>query len=144
MNQHFVKTSIVMILSSVLLYYSVAWAVLRCFHHDDGAGMEMETPVFYAGLHQNFFTSPSNHPKADIGCMDSNYHTETLAGSSAPSQLNISTIDVTSHVNGFLTLYDVPEAATENLWRTAVFDGGFSFTFPTDSPRYLSLSVLRI
>jgi hypothetical protein len=143
MNQHFVKTSVVMILSSVLLYYSVAWAVLRCLHDEDRAGTE--TAVSYAGLHQSdFFTSPLNDPKADVDCMGSNYHTETLAGSSSPSQLNILTIDITSHVNGFLTLHGVAEAATESLSRTAVFNRGFTRTFPTDSPRYLSLSVLRI
>ena len=142
MNRHFVKTSVVMILSSVLLYYSVAWAVLGCFHGEDRAGTETVLP--YAGLHQDFFASPSNHPQADIDCVGLDYHTESLAASLGPSQLNISTIDVTSHVNGFLTLHGVAETATECLWSTAVFDRGSTFTFPTDSPRYLYLSVLRI
>ena len=140
---HGLRTFFAALISSVLVYYSVAWAVLRCVHDEDRAGTE--TAVSYSGLPESdFFTSPSNHPKADIDCMGSNYHTETLAGSSGPSQLNILTIDITSHVNGFLTLHGVAEAATENLWRTAVFDRGSTFTFPTDSPRYLSLSVLRI
>ena len=139
---HGLRTFFAALISSVLVYYSVAWAVLRCVHDEDRAGTE--TVVSYSGLQSDFFTSPLNQAKADIDCMGSNYHTETLAGSSVPNQLNILTIDITSHVNGFLTLHGVAEAATENLWRTAVFDRGSTFTFPTDSPRYLSLSVLRI
>ena len=127
---HGLRTFFAALISSVLVYYSVAWAVLRCVHDEDRAGTE--TAVSYSGLQQS-------------DCMGSNYHTETLAGSSVQNQLNILTIDITSHVNGFLNLYGVAEAATENLWRTAVFDRGSTFTFPTDSPpRYLSLSVLRI
>jgi len=141
---HGLRTFFAALISSVLVYYSVAWAVLRCVHDEDRAGTE--TAVSYSGLQQSdFFTSPLNQAKADIDCMGSNYHTETLAGSSVQNQLNILTIDITSHVNGFLNLYGVAEAATENLWRTAVFDRGSTFNFPTDSPPcYLSLSVLRI
>jgi len=144
MKHSFLKTFVVSLLAIVLLYYSVAWAVLRCLHDEDHAGTE--TAVSVAGLHQSdFFSAPPNHPKADIDCMGSSYHTETLAGSSAPSQLNILTADVTSRVNGFLTLHGVAaETATENLWRMALFDRGSTLPFPTDSQRYLSLSVLRI
>jgi len=144
MNHRFLKTFVVSLLAIVLVYYSVAWVVLRCLHDEDHAGTE--TAVSVAGLHQSdIFSSPLNHPKADIDCMGSNYHLETLAGSSGPTQLNISTADIGSRVNGFLTLHGVAaETATENLWLMALFDRGSRLPFPTDSPRYLSLSVLRI
>ncbi|HEY7560038.1 MAG TPA: hypothetical protein VIH18_35110 [Candidatus Binatia bacterium] len=142
MNHGFLKTFVVSLIAIVLVYYGVAWAVLRCFHDEDETGAEAAVSV--DGLHQgNFVPSRGKHPKADIECMGSNYHTETLAGSSAPSQTNILIADVISHVNAFLTLHDVAEAATENLWLAALFDRGSTLLFP-GSPRYLSLSVLRI
>lgn len=143
MNHRFLKTFVASLIAIVLVYYSVAWAVLRCFHDEDHAGTE--TAVSVAGLYQSdFFSSPLKHPKADIDCVGSNYHTETLAGSSVPTKLNILTADVTSRVNGFLPLHGVAEAATENPWLMALFHRGSTLPFLTDSPRHLSLSVLRI
>jgi hypothetical protein len=142
MNHGFLKTFVVSLIASVLVYYGVAWAVLRCLHEDDTGA---EASVSGDGLHQgNFVPSRGKHPKADIGCMDSNYHTETLAGSSAPSQINILIADVISQVNTFLTLHGIADAPTENLWLAALFNRGSTLTFLADSPRYLSLSVLRI
>jgi hypothetical protein len=143
MNHRFLKASVASLIAIVLVYYSVAWAVLRCSHAEDHTGTE--TSVLVAGMQQkNFSPSPLNHPKADIDCMRSSYHTQTLAGSSAPSQMKILTADVTSRVNEFLTLNDIAEAASENRWLTVLFDRGSTFPFPTHSRRYLSLSVLRI
>jgi hypothetical protein len=130
------------IISTVLVYYSVAWAVLRCFHDEDHSSTD--TAVSVAGLHQSdFFTSPLDRSKADIGCKDWNYHTETLAGSSSPSQLRTLTTNI-MQVTGFLALDDNAEVAIENLWLRALFDRASTLPFPTASPRYLSLSVLRI
>lgn len=142
MSRHFIKTSVVTILSSVLLYYSVAWAVLRCFDHEDETGAQ--TAISADGLHHaDFAPSHIDHPKAHIGCMGSNYHTETLAGSSSPSQLRTLTTNITQ-VTGFLALEGNGEVALENLWLRAVFDRASTLPFPTASPRYLCLSVLRI
>jgi hypothetical protein len=47
-------------------------------------------------------------------------------------------------VTGFLALDDNAEVAIENLWLRALFDRASTLPFPTASPRYLSLSVLRI
>lgn len=140
MNRHFLKTSVVTILSSVLLYYSVAWAVLRCFDHEDETGSQ--TAISADGLHHaDFVPSHIEHPKAHIGCIGSNYHTETLAGSSSPSQLRTLTTNITQ-VTRFLALEDNGQVAIENLWLR--FDRASTLPFPTASPRYLSLSVLRI
>jgi hypothetical protein len=142
MDRHPVKTSVVMILSSLLLYYSVAWAVLRCFDHEDETGAQ--TAISAGGLHYaDFAPSHVEHPKAHIGCMGSNYHTETLAGSSSPSQLRTLTTNITQ-VTGFLALEGNGEVASEYLWLRALFDRASTVPFPTASPRYLSLSVLRI
>jgi hypothetical protein len=143
MNRRFLKISVASVIAIVLVYYSVAWAVLRCPHAEDHTGSE--TAVSVADMHQRDFSLwPPNHPRADIECLGSNYHTETLAGSSAPSQMKTLTADVTSRVNEFLTLHGSAETASDDLWLTAPFDRGSASTFPIDSPRYLSLSVLRI
>ena len=142
MNRHFVKTSLVTVLSSILLYYSVTWAVLRCFDHEDETGAQ--TAISAAGLHHaDFVPSHIEQPKAHIGCMGSNYHTETLAGSSSPSQLRTLTSNITQ-VTGFLALEGNADVALENLWLRALFDWASTLPFATASPRYLSLSVLRI
>lgn len=143
MNHRYLKTFVVSLIAIVLVYYSVAWAVLRCSHDEDHIGTE--TAVSVEGLQQRHFVpSHVKHPKADIDCMGSNYHTETLAGSSAPSQLRTLTANITSQVTGFLALQGSAEVAIENLWLWALFDRGSTLPFPTHSPRYLSLSVLRI
>ena len=141
MNRHFVKTSVVMILSSVLLYYSVAWVVLRCFHDIDETGTETAVSD---SLHQRHFASSHvQHPNADIDCMGLNYHTETLAGSSAPLQVRSLTA-MTSQVPGSFAVHNIGELAVENRWLRALSDRGSTLTFPTDLPRYLSVSALRI
>jgi hypothetical protein len=76
--------------------------------------------------------------------MGSNYHIETLAGSSAPTQVNSLTAPITSRVNGLLTLRGAEEGTTDNLWLAALFDRGSTLPFSTDSSRHLSLSILRI
>jgi hypothetical protein len=142
MNRRFLKTSLVTVLSSVLLYYSVAWAVLRCFDHEDETGAQ--TAISAGGMHHaDFAPSHIEHPTAHIGCIGSNYHTETLAASSSPSQLRTLTTNI-MQVTGFLALDDNAEVAIENLWLRALFDRASTLPFPTASPRYLSLSVLRI
>ena len=143
MNRYSVKTSVVLILSSVLFFYSVAWAMLTCFHHEDETGTA--TAVSADDLHQRHF-APSHvkHPKADIDCMGSNYHTETLAVSSAPSQVRTPTANITSQVPGFFAFQNNAEVAIENRWLWTLFDRGSTLPFSTDLPRYLSLSILRI
>ena len=143
MNHRLVQTFSASVLSMLLLYYSVAWAVLRCVHDEDR--VVTETSVSVAGLHQSdFLTSPLIHPDADIECMGLTYHTETLARPSGLRQLTFLSADITSRANGLLILHDVAEPATKNLWRSALFDHSSTLLFPTHTPRYLSLSVLRI
>lgn len=143
MNHRYVNNFVISLIAIVLVYYSVAWAVLRCFHDEDHTGTE--TAVSVEGPHQRHFVpSHVKHTKADIDCMGSNYHTETLAGSSTPSQLRTLTANIAPQVTGFLTLQGSAELAIENLWLWALFDRGSTLPFPTHFPRYLSLSVLRI
>lgn len=142
MNHRLLQTLFAPLLSVLLLYYSVAWVVLRCFDHEDETGTQ--TVISTDGLHQaDFRPSHIEHPDADIACMGSNYHTETLAGSSSPSQLRTLTSNITQ-VTRFLALEGNADVALENLWLRALFYRASTLPFPTASPRYLSLSVLRI
>jgi hypothetical protein len=45
MNHGFLKTFVVSLIAIVLVYYGVAWAVLRCFHDEDETGAEAAVSV---------------------------------------------------------------------------------------------------
>lgn len=83
---HLGKSSLAAILSSLLLYYSVAWAVLKCFHHENESGAVAAVLVKLVGERQ-FVPLLVPQSGTDLDCVGSNYHTETLAGSSVPSRL---------------------------------------------------------
>jgi hypothetical protein len=130
MNRPFIKTSVVAIVSLVLLYYSVAWAVLRCFHDEHQTNSEMTL-------------SAERHDK-DFNCAGRDYHTEQLAESSSLSQLQRLTVNITSHGNEFLRWQNVAGEHATVLWLRALFDRVSPPICPFQSPRYLSLSSLRI
>ena len=69
---------------------------------------------------------------------------EPLASASAPNQPASITGKIDSHVNGLPVLHDDVDMASVNLWVFALFKRVSTLTFPISSPRYLSLSVLRI
>src|SRR4026207_1470607 len=83
MNRHRLKIVLVSVISFVLLYYSVAWAVLRCFHVE---GQEKHSVALEIGERGSNLASP-NDVHEHLDCMGSNYHTESLAGSSIPSEI---------------------------------------------------------
>jgi hypothetical protein len=126
----FNKIFVVMIVAPVLLYYSVAWAVLRCSHdeeHSDHAGsMISGDPVHL-----------------DFECVGPNVHTETMAETSSPPQLDRLMPEVTRHVNNFLTLQSLLGAAATDFWLRAVFERSRSLGFLIGLPSYLFLTVLR-
>lgn len=143
MNHSSLKACVVSFLILVLLYYSAAWSVLGCFHHED---VRFSEPTLSdADLHiSQFLLSPRHHANAHLDCTGANYHTETLASSSFLSKLRPSTFDVTPSANDSLTLQRVGRAAVESVRLRAVFDPGSVFQISTDSPLYLSISVLRL
>jgi hypothetical protein len=143
MNRPFIKTSVVAIVSLVLLYYSVAWAVLRCFH--DEHQINSEVILSDVDRHdKDFFLSSPSHAHAYLDCMGPEYHIESLAESSSLSKLQRLTVNITSHGNEFLRWQNVAEEHATVLWLRALFDRVSPPIWPFQSPRYLSLSTLRI
>jgi len=142
MNRPFLKTSTVAIVSLVLFYYSVAWAVLRCPHQENHSDYEL------AFSNISSYTAEaslplSSHNQTNLDCPGLNYHTEFLAGPAAGSELIRLTRDIPSHANISLALSGVERDRAEYISLKAVFDKSSSPNFLIDLPRYLSLSVFR-
>ena len=131
MSRYFFKGLVAIVVSFVLLYYSVAWAVLACSHHEEDPGHEIALVDGY-GVSLN------------LECIDSDYHTELMAGSSSPSELHRLKLDIAPNANGFLTHRTVSGQGAGDVWLRAVFEILSPLSFPIGSPRYLSLSTLRI
>ena len=136
MSRKYIKTGLISLLAFVLLYYSAAWAVLRCFHDEDHS---TEAGVVSGGdLHAKAVYFPfSHHAQADLDCLGSNYHTESLAGPSLPTELHRLTNRLTSRVADDLTLLGLAADGSRGIRLSPVI-------FQTHPPRYLSLSVFRI
>jgi hypothetical protein len=131
MNHHLLKSLVAMVVAFVLLYYSVAWAVLRCSH--DGDDSDHEVALLNGDpVHLN------------LECVGPDYHTESMAGSSSPSQFDRLMPEVTRHVNDFLTLQTGSGDAASDVWLRAVFETSPSLAFLIGLPSYLFLSILRI
>lgn len=134
------KVFIIALITGVLMHYSVAWAVLECFHTEDENETETAVSIAEAYLASTLL----NHLKTNIQCIGSEYRIEPLASASAPNQPASITGKIDSHVNGLPVLHDDVDMASVNLWVFALFRRVSTLTFPISSPRYLSLSVLRI
>lgn len=133
------KIFLIALITGVFVHYSVAWAVLECFHVEEN---DTEAAVSAGELY--LASSVPSHLKTHIQCIGSEYHIEPLAASSAPNQPSSVTGDIGSRMNRLSSSYDGVEIATTNLWLSALFERGATLIFPISSPRYLSLSVLRI
>jgi|SoiMethySBSTD1v2_1073268.scaffolds.fasta_scaffold70871_2 hypothetical protein len=142
MNRSILKTSISSFIALVLVYYSVAWAVLRCSHDEDFANTATavsDGSAHTAGSSYSFQGQDGAH----LDCMGSDYHTETLGGFSAPLQQRLLSTDIASRVTDLSILHGAGTAESGNHWRRALSDGA-ARAHPIGPPRYLSLSVLRI
>lgn len=131
MNRPLFKRTALLGISLALLYYSVAWAVLRCPHQENHQGHEIA--VYEPG--------PS-HRHVNLDCTGPRYHTEFLAGPSTNSELLRLTRGVASH-GIFVGFSGFALNQIEDVWRIALSDQVSSAALPFDLPRYLSLSVLR-
>lgn len=140
MNRHRLKIFLVSVISFVLLYYSVAWAVLRCLHVEGQEKYQVALDIGERG--SNLASRNDVHDYLD--CMGSNYHTESLAGSTVSSELRQQMRDVSARANVLLPLSTMPHDQTLEVWLSAVFDKVSSPPFSIDLPRYISLSVLRL
>ena len=143
MNRPALKSLVVSFVSLVLLYYSAAWAVLRCLHDDDHSDLSVTLSENGARPEDSYVPFPIDAP-ASLDCIGYDYHAESLAGPSSSSQLPCWAARIISHVTDFAILDGIATGGARGLSIRAVFDG---FAFPVffiDSRRYLSLSVLRI
>jgi len=143
MNRPFIKTSVVTLISLVLLYYSVAWAVLRCLHDEHHANSEITLSDIDQHNKGILLSSPSR-AYAYLDCMGPDYHTESLAGSSSLSQLQWLTVNITSRLDTIQSGQNVAAEHARDIWLRAVFDRLSPATLPPNSPRYHYLSSLRI
>ncbi len=142
MSRHRLKIFLVSLVSFVLLYYSVAWAVLRCPHDEDFANTEeavADASVQVAGSSYSLQSQDGAH----LDCLGSDYHTETLGGFSDSLQQRHLSTDIASRVTALSILHDTGTGKAGNHWLRALFDDS-ALAHPIDPPRYLSLSVIRI
>lgn len=142
MNRLGSKAVLVSILALVLLYYSVAWAVLICLHADERFDGPAVLATASVGDQAKAFSRP--HRRALIDCTEVDYHVETLA----PPASNLS-------LGRFLAgLYSIANDLSGSPARAADFGPtvGYEKASLTRSPPhslpelplYISLSVLRI
>ena len=133
MNRRFAKRTLLTAVSLALIYYNVAWAVLRCPHQENHHGKDI---AFTVSDH----TSHAHDDQVTIDCSGVKYHTEALAGPSpapelfGPSGLVVSALDILP------SLTTVADQQQQRFLRP-LFIGGSSPPFRV--PQYLSLSVLR-
>lgn len=143
MNFLYPKTFVATFLASVLLYYSAAWAVLRCCHQEEHASLEASLSEY--DLHDRLYSHLSwpSHAPTQIDCLDFEYHTEILAGPASSPQFHRVTAAVTPYPNDFFVLKSLPDSHKRNLLRN-VFTRGSPLSELLDPPLYLFLSSLRI
>jgi hypothetical protein len=143
MTRHLLRAVLAIAISFVLLYYGIAWAVLRCSHDAKHAGHEVALQDLDA-THQRFHHASVNAVDLDLECVGPDVHTETMAETSSSPQLDQLVPEVTRHMNAFLTLQSrLADAATGVGLRT-VFERLRSLVFLIGLPSYLFLSILRI
>jgi hypothetical protein len=143
MNRHLPKTFVVSLVSFALLYYSVAWAVLRCSHEEEHG--HHQVGLYNADAHATGSPVASpNYVQAHLDCVAPDYHTELLAGPSSPSQVQRWATHINSHVTDFLSSLSLAEAWAPDLWLRTAFEKPSRLISLVDSPLYLSLSILRV
>ena len=141
MSRYF-KSLIVIVISFVLLYYSIAWAVLRCPHEQYDSNHEVSIHTDETSLNTLGYTRTSPVP-LNFQCAGPDYHTELMASSLSPSQFDPSA-EIAFRVNGLPALRTLSGSGESDLWLRAVFENPSSLTFLTGLPRYLSISVFRV
>ena len=143
MKNQQLKTFLATFLASMLLYYSAAWALLRCCHEDEPARVEqsMSAHDLRDGIHS--YLSRSSHAPSQMDCLDFEYQTEVLASPASPPQFHRATAAPTPNANDFFVMKSLADGHRKNLLRN-VFTRGSPPAESFDPPLYLSLSTLRI
>jgi hypothetical protein len=128
MKRKFFKKMAVAAVGVVLIYYNVAWAVLRCPHQEN---QSQEIAVY---------DPDSWHRHVNIDCTGPEYHTEFLAGPSTNAELLQLTRDVA--FDSFFGLSGHARAGSASL--LVLSEELSSAALPVGPPRYISLSVFRL
>lgn len=142
MNSRQRKILIVWFIAFVLIYYSAAWAILRCYHDDDHASSEIQaSQTGSSAAEHGHIVIPGEAENIDCTAFD--FHTESLNAPTSAPQLSRSLVWFNP---------EFPDVAISN-WQMAGFTpchlatiftrGSPSSTF-LDTPLYLFLSSLRI
>jgi len=138
-----IKPSVVTVVSPVLLYYGVAWAVLRCAHQEVHPDHAVAVDDFSSDGVGNSLASPSL-PGVDLDCTDGDYHLESLAGPSTSSELLRALRDTVPHSKATLAAPSHARETEPDLGMKVWFNRISWPLSSTDPPRILSLSVLRL
>lgn len=138
-----VKTSVVTIVSFVLLYYGVAWAVLRCAHQEVQSDQEVALHNLRSHGGVNSINPPSV-PQEDLDCTGADYHVESLVRPATSSELLRLLRDTAPHHKATLPALSNARAPAPDLLIEALFNRVSCLPSPTDLRRFLSLSVLRL
>ena len=143
MSRSFVKASALAAVSLALLYYNVAWAVLRCPHQENHP--DHEVGFYQTGSYLDGVSFPfRSQDPANLDCAGPDYHTELLAGPSTISELLRLTRDVSSRVNLVFVWSNFALGEIGDVRPPVLFDRMSSLTLLFPVPRHLSLSVLRL
>ena len=142
MYRRHIKIVLISLISFLLLYYSVAWAVLKCVHFEshDNYEVALDTDAHLKDSYLSFSRTVESH----LDCLGADYHTESLAGPSSLPQFHRGAAYRTSHATDYLNYPSGANGHARHLWLSADLDRFLSPTFLTDLSRYLSLTTLRI
>lgn len=143
MRSQRLKTFVVSLVSFVLLYYSAAWAVLGCFDGEDHS--HHGSIVSSVGLYEDHVNTAFNgHAHDFIDCSRVDYHVETLAPPTSPTQLDRFSAESRSVSSACLCARIVADESAREHWLRTVAQKNSSLPHLSELPLYLSLSVFRI
>ena len=134
-----IKSSIVIALSLVLLYYSVAWAVLRCAHEEYDA--TEEACIHTGDLVLNIGSIQTTAAPENFECGGREYETESMAASFSSSQSGLKN-GIRFHAAGSLLLQT--SLLSFDPAPKVIFHNSSGIPFLSGLPRYVSLSSLRV
>jgi hypothetical protein len=139
MSRHFFKTAVLMLVSFVILYYGVAWAILRCAHDAEDSDHGL---AWHADVNENGLLHLARLD-TDVECLGPVYHQESMAGSSSV-RFHWLASESSTNGNGFLTLETVANDRASDLGRKIIFEVISPPVLSTRLLLYLFLSSLRI
>lgn len=139
MRRQILKTCTVLLISFVLVYYSVAGVVLSCFYDEDHArNWFIDSDVSSYQYPVTIFPAGRAHDAID--CAGANYHVESLAvlkSLVSPDRFSGEFRSISGHSPNSLTV-------ANGLLIRIIFQLRPALAPPSEVALYLSLSVLRI